>query len=83
MMAQRHPSEREANYRGYKIKLERHDLCWSVRLKRDSADLPSPTRGKFHTITQSERAAMAQARRRVDESLEGWKPRKPRASKTN
>jgi hypothetical protein len=82
MMPQKHPSEREASYRGYEIRLERHDLCWSVRLKRESADLPSPARRNFRTITQSERAAMAQARRRVDENLKGWKPRKPRASKT-
>jgi hypothetical protein len=60
---------REAEYRGYKIKMERRDLCWTVRVSPIRPDLPILSHHSFRTITQSERAAMAQARRRVDYAL--------------
>jgi hypothetical protein len=62
-------SRREAEYRGYKIKMERRDLCWAFRLSPTRSDLPILSRYSFQTITQSERAAMAQAKKRVDRAL--------------
>jgi hypothetical protein len=60
---------RQAQYRGYRIKLERRDLCWRATLKPIRAELPFFRRSSFPTATQSERVAMAQARRRVDHAL--------------
>jgi hypothetical protein len=60
---------REAKYRGYEIKMERRDLCWVVTLSPASPELPILNHCSFRTITQSERVAMAQARRRVDQAL--------------
>jgi len=65
------PPQREAEYRGYKIKMERRDLCWSVRVSPTRPDLPIIARYSFRTITQSERAAIAQAKQRVDRALSG------------
>jgi hypothetical protein len=60
---------REAEYRGYKIKMERRDLCWTVSVSPTHPDLPNLSRYSFRTITQSARAAMAQAKQRVDRAL--------------
>ena len=56
---------REVNYRGYKIRLERRDLCWRVTLLPMRSDLSNKKRS-FRTITQSLRCALAQARKRID-----------------
>jgi hypothetical protein len=61
-------ASRDVNYRGYKIKLERRDLCWLVTLLPTRPELPKKKR-KFRTITQSQRSALAQARHRVDCAL--------------
>ena len=53
----------EINCRGYKIKLERRDLCWLVTLSPACAEVDKKT---FRTITQSEREALAQAKLQVD-----------------
>ena len=70
MMPQRHPSEREANYRGYEIKLERHDLCWSVDLK-ETAPIFRPRFGANFTpsLSPSER----QWPRLGGASMKAWK----------
>ena len=59
---------REARYRGYKIAMEKQDLCWIVRVSPTRAEL-SALSSPFRTITQSERGAMAQAKQRIDEVL--------------
>jgi hypothetical protein len=58
-------ARREVNYRGYKIRLERRDVCWFVTLLPMRSELPSKSRS-FRTMPQSERAALAQARKRID-----------------
>jgi hypothetical protein len=65
----RNQAPREAEYRGYKIKMERRDLCWAVRLSPTRPELPVVARHSFRTITQSARAAMAQAKQCVDRAL--------------
>jgi len=65
----RRPPRREAEYRGYTIKMERRDLCWFVRVLPTRPELPTLDRHSFQTITQSERSAMSQAKRRVDHAL--------------
>jgi lipocalin len=62
-------TQRETEYRGYKIKMERRDLCWAVVMSPTRRDLPVVSRHLIKTITQSERAAMAQAKRRIDRVL--------------
>jgi hypothetical protein len=62
-------SRRETEYRGYKIEMERRDLCWTVSVSPTRPELPILSRSSFPTITQSERAALAQAQRRVDRAL--------------
>lgn len=61
--------QHQAQYRGYRIKMERRDLCWIVTLKPTRPELPFFRRSLFQTATQSERVAMAQAKRRVDHAL--------------
>jgi hypothetical protein len=63
-------SKRKAQYRGYKIEMERRDLCWFVSVSPTSAELPRLSSNPFHTMTQSERAAMKQARQHVDHALQ-------------
>jgi hypothetical protein len=62
--------QRQARYRGYDILMQRRDLCWMVTMKASRPELPVFKRYSFQTATQSERAALAQARRRVDHALE-------------
>jgi hypothetical protein len=62
-------SQRETEYRGYKIKMERRDLCWAVAVSPTRRDLPVISSHLIKTITQSERSAMAQAKRRIDRVL--------------
>jgi hypothetical protein len=62
-------SRRETDYRGYKIKMERRDLCWALAVSPTRPDLPIISRQAIKTITQSERVAMAQAKRRIDRAL--------------
>ena len=62
-------SRRETEYRGYKIEMERRDLCWAVNVSPTRPELPILSRSSFPTITQSERAAIAQARRRGNRAL--------------
>jgi hypothetical protein len=61
--------QHQEQYRGYTIKMERRDLCWMVTLKPIRPELPFFRRSPFQTSTQSERVAMAQAKRRVDHAL--------------
>jgi hypothetical protein len=63
-------SQREARYRGYDILMQRRDLCWMVTMKPSRPELPEFQRYSFQTATQSEREALAQAKRRVDHALE-------------
>lgn len=63
--------QRQARYRGYDIKMERRDLCWMVMMKPSRPELPMFQWYSFQTATQSEREALAQARRRVDNALAG------------
>jgi phosphoserine phosphatase len=67
--AKMHDSRREIDYRGYKIRMERRDLCWAVAVSPTRADLPIISRSQIKTITQSERAALTQAKRRIDRVL--------------
>jgi hypothetical protein len=62
-------TRRETDYRGYKIKMERRDLCWAVAMSPARPDLPIISRHPIKTITQSERVALAQAKRRIDRAL--------------
>jgi hypothetical protein len=64
-----HRQQHEARYRGYDIKMERRDLCWMVTMKPSRPDLPIFQRYSFKTATQSQREALAQATRRVDQAL--------------
>ena len=61
--------DEQPTYRGYKIEMERRDLCWTVSVSPTRPELPILSRSSFPTITQSERAALAQAQRRVDRAL--------------
>jgi hypothetical protein len=63
-------AERQARYRGYDILMQRRDLCWMVTMKPSRPELPAFQRYSFQTATQSEREALAQAKRRVDHALE-------------
>jgi hypothetical protein len=63
-------AQREARYRGYDIVMQRRDLCWMVIMKPCRPELPVSQRYSFQTATQSERGALAQAKRRVDHALE-------------
>jgi hypothetical protein len=49
--------------------MERRDLCWAVAVSSTRTDLPIISRNQIKTITQSERAAVAQAKRRIDRVL--------------
>jgi len=60
---------RQSQYRGYDIDMERRDLCWTVRLKPSSAELPKVAQRSFKTATQSQREALKQAKRKVDRAL--------------
>jgi hypothetical protein len=60
---------RETEYRGYKIKMERRDLCWAMAVSPTRPDLPIISRHQIKTITQSERVAIAQAKQRIDHAL--------------
>ena len=68
-------SRRETEYRGYKIKMERRDLCWAVSVSPTRPELPILSRTSFPTITQSERAALVKrngaliVRYGIDQSL--------------
>jgi hypothetical protein len=61
--------QRQARYRGYDILMQRRDLCWMVIMKPSRPELPVFQRYSFRTATQSERKALAQAKRRVDHAL--------------
>jgi hypothetical protein len=63
-------AQRQTRYRGYDILMQRRDLCWMVTMKPSRPELPVFQRYSFQTATQSEREALAQARRRVDHALE-------------
>jgi hypothetical protein len=62
--------QRTARYGGYDILMQRRDLCWMVTIKPSRSELPIFQRYSFQTATQSEREALAQAKRRVDHALE-------------
>ena len=62
-------AKRQARYRGYDIFLRRRDLCWMVTIRPSHPELPVFRRHPFQTATQSEREALAQAKRRVDDAL--------------
>jgi hypothetical protein len=64
-----HKEQRQSRYRGYDIKMERRDLCWMVTMRPSEPELPMFQRYSFQTATQSEREALAQAKRRVDHAL--------------
>jgi hypothetical protein len=59
-----------AQYRSYDILMQRRELCWMVTMKPTRPELPVFQRYSFQTATQSEREALAQAKRRVDHALE-------------
>jgi hypothetical protein len=63
-------AKRQARYRGYDILMQRRDLCWMITIKPSQPQLPVFQRYSFQTATQSEREALAQAKRRVDHALE-------------
>jgi hypothetical protein len=63
-------AQRQARYRGYDILMQRRDLCWMVTIKPSQPQLPVFQWYSFQTATQSEREALAQAKRRVDHALE-------------
>ena len=56
--------------RGYDILMQRLDLCWMVTIKPSRSELPVFKRYAFQTATQSEREALALAKRRIDQALE-------------
>jgi hypothetical protein len=60
---------RQAQYRGYGIEMERRDLCWLVRMKPNSPELPKVEQRSFKTATQSPREALKQAKQKVDRVL--------------
>ena len=66
----RQRAQRQAHYRGYDILMQRRDLCWMVTMKPTRPELPVFQRHSFQTATQSEREALAQAKRHVDHALE-------------
>jgi hypothetical protein len=70
-------AERQARYRGYDILMQRRDLCWMVTMKPTRPELPVSQRYSFRTATQSEREALAEARRRVDHALESSRSSSP------
>ena len=49
---QKMSSRRETEYRGYKIEMERRDLCWAVSVSPIRPELPILSRSSFPTITQ-------------------------------
>ena len=63
-------AKRQARYRGYDILMQRLDLCWMVTIKPSRSELPVFKRYAFQTATQSEREALALAKRRIDQALE-------------
>jgi len=56
----------QADYRGYKIEMERRDLCGKVSLRPSRAATPVGPYCSFATITQSKREAIKMAKKRVD-----------------
>ena len=62
-------AKRQARYRGYDILMERRDLCWMVTMKPNQPALPEFQQYSVQTATQSEREALAQAKRSVDQAL--------------
>jgi hypothetical protein len=65
----RSDDRRQSHYRGYDIAMERRDLCWTVRMKPSSAELPRVEQRSFKTATQSPREALKQAKRKIDGAL--------------
>jgi hypothetical protein len=61
----------KAYYRGYRIEMERSDLCWKVSLNPTRSELPGVPHASFGTITQSRREALKIAEKRVDQLLHG------------
>ena len=59
----------KADYRGYRIEMERRDLCWKVSLEPTRSELPVVPHSSFGTITQSKREAIKIAEQRVDQLL--------------
>jgi hypothetical protein len=53
--------------------MRRLDLCWVITMKPSRSELPVFQRYAFQTTTQSEREALALAKRRVDQALEASK----------
>jgi hypothetical protein len=68
-MAYHSHDRRQSRYRGYDIAMERRDLCWTVRMKPSSPELPKVEQRSFKTATQSSREALKQAKRKVDRAL--------------
>jgi hypothetical protein len=63
-------AKRQVRYRGYDILMRKRDLCWMVMIKPSRSGLPAFQMQPFRTATQSEREALAQAKRLVDQALE-------------
>jgi hypothetical protein len=61
--------QQQALYRGYIIEMKRRDLCWKVTLRPTRPELSTTQLLSFPTVTQSERKALAQAKRRIDRVL--------------
>jgi hypothetical protein len=61
--------EKQELYRGFIIDMKRRDMCWKVTLRPTRPDLSTTRFLSFPTATQSEREALAQAKRRIDRCL--------------
>jgi hypothetical protein len=61
--------QREAKYRGYKIRLEPDGEGWRVWIAPIHPDLPILGQSSFRTPLLSEKEAIAEANRWIDETL--------------
>jgi hypothetical protein len=61
-------TNREAQYRGYKIEVRRNGAGWNVWVHPSKPDLPIMRRGSFHTAVADGGKAIAEAVQRIDSS---------------
>jgi hypothetical protein len=60
---------REAEYRGYKIEVERNGAGWCIWVNPLQADLPIMQTSSFHSLSANDSQAIAEAVQRIDQLL--------------
>ena len=62
-------AKREAQYRGYKIEIQRNSAEWTVWVRPLTPELPIMQKTSFRTVVPDEGKAIAEAVQRIDQLL--------------